>query len=343
MKQIGIVGGTGYTGSELLRLLIPHPHVQVRCITSRQLAGQPINQHFPNMTGFISGTFVDPDTAPLAECDLVFFATPHGIAMKEAPPLLEQGIKVIDLSADFRIKDLPLWEHWYRQNHSSPEWVAKAIYGLPETHRPDIRTAQLVANPGCHAIAIQLGLLPLMGHSDWIDTQHLIANTASGVSGAGRQAEIPLLLSEASDNFKAYGVMGHRHLPEIQQELQKISSTPVGLTFVPHLLPMIRGILATIYIPIRSVQNWTDCYQSFYQSEPFVQILDNKQLPETRMVKLSNRCQIAIQRPQDGGTLVVLSAIDNLVKGAAGQAVQNMNLMLGFPETTGLMNISPLP
>jgi N-acetyl-gamma-glutamyl-phosphate reductase len=300
---------------------------------------------FPSLRSFVGLKFSDPKDAPLHECDVVFFATPNGIAMQQARGLLEAGVKVIDLAADFRIKDVALWEKWYGMSHASPELIAEAVYGLPEVNREQIRSARLVANPGCYPTATQLGFLPLV-EAGCIDLGYLIADAKSGVSGAGRKAEIGILFSEASDNFKAYGVPGHRHLPEIRQGLARAAgkaSEEVGLTFVPHLTPMIRGIHATLYGRITREVDFQALFEQRYANEPFVDVLPPKSHPETRSVRAANTCRIAIHRPQGGDTLVVLSVIDNLVKGAAGQAVQNMNLMFGLDECSGLSQVPVLP
>jgi N-acetyl-gamma-glutamyl-phosphate reductase len=293
----------------------------------------------------VSLKFSDPKDAPLHDCDVVFFATPNGIAMQQASSLLEAGVKVIDLAADFRIRDVALWEQWYGMSHASPELVAEAVYGLPEVNRKQIRVARLVANPGCYPTATQLGFLPLV-EAGCVDLGHLIADAKSGVSGAGRKAEIGTLFSEASDNFKAYGVPGHRHLPEIRQGLARAAgkeAKQVGLTFVPHLTPMIRGIHATLYARITREEDFQALFERRYAAEPFVDVLPPKSHPETRSVRAANTCRIALHRPQGGDTLVVLSVIDNLVKGAAGQAVQNMNIMFGLDECSGLSQLPVLP
>ncbi len=345
MIKAGIVGGTGYTGVELLRLLARHPEVELVAITSRGEAGTAVADMFPSLRGSVGLKFSDPKDAPLGKCDVVFFATPNGIAMQQAGELLASGARVIDLAADFRIKDIALWEKWYGMTHASPELVAEAVYGLPEVNREAIRKARLVANPGCYPTATQLGFLPLV-ESGCVDLEHLIADAKSGVSGAGRKAETHILFSEASDNFKAYGVPGHRHLPEIRQGLALASGRPagaIGLTFVPHLTPMIRGIHATLYARITREEDFQALFEKRFAGEPFVDVLPPKSHPETRSVRAANTCRIALHRPQGGDTLVVLSVIDNLVKGAAGQAVQNMNLMFGFDECSGLSQLPVLP
>lgn len=342
MIKVGIVGGTGYTGVELLRLLAQHPGVEITAITSRGDAGTLVADMFPSLRGRVGLKFEDPATANLKACDVVFFATPNGVAMQQAPTLLNDGVRVIDLAADFRITDIGEWEKWYGMQHACPELVSKAVYGLPEVNRTDIRAARLVANPGCYPTAVQLGFVPLV-EAGLVDLDYLIADAKSGVSGAGRKAEIPALFAEASDNFKAYGVPGHRHLPEIRQGLSRMAGQTVGLTFVPHLTPLIRGIHATLYARIKSDADFQSIYEQRYANEPFVDVLPPKSHPDTRSVRAANLCRIAVHRPQGGDTLVVLSVIDNLVKGAAGQAVQNMNIMFGLPETDGLWQLPVLP
>ena len=340
MITVGIIGGSGYTGVELLRLLLPRADVSVRFVSSRAHAGTRVDQQFTSLRGLCDLEFVDPAKIDQAECDLVFFATPNGTAMNQAPALLDAGVKVIDLSADFRLTDIATWEQWYGQTHASPDWVEKAVYGLPEMNRESIRTASLVANPGCYPTTVQLGFLPLI-EKGLVDTTSLIADAKSGISGAGRTASVPNLLAEASDNFKAYGVGGHRHLPEIEQGLARMSDKPIELTFTPHLLPIIRGIHATLYAPLLP-QSTIDLlalqalFEERYANEPFVDVLPSGVFPETRSVKGSNMVQLSVVKPQNRNTVVVLAVEDNLVKGAAGQAVQNMNLMMGVPEITGL-------
>ena len=345
MIKVGVVGGTGYTGVELLRLLAGHPQVEVVAITSRGEAGVKVADFFPSLRGRFDLAFTDPASAPLGGCDCVFFATPNGVAMSQARALLDAGARVVDFSADFRLKDRAVWERWYKVSHASPELLNEAVYGLPEINRERIAAARLVANPGCYATAVQLALLPLV-ETNFVDHAHLIADAKSGVSGAGRKAEVDLLFSEATDNFKAYAVKGHRHHPEILESLtslEGISGRHVGLTFVPHLVPMVRGILATVYARITSSTDFQMLFESRYAKEPFVDVLPPGSQPETRWVRGTNQCRIAVHRPFDLDTLVVLAVVDNLVKGAAGQAVQNMNLMFGFPETQALDQIAVVP
>jgi len=345
MIKVGVVGGTGYTGVELLRILAYHPEVEVVAITSRGEAGVKVADYFPSLRGRYDLAFTDPASARLKDCDCVFFATPNGVAMSQARPLLEGGARIVDFSADFRLKDRSVWEKWYKVSHASPELFGEAVYGLPEINRESIRKARLVANPGCYATAVQLALLPLVS-TDFVDHGHLIADSKSGVSGAGRKAEVDILFSEATDNFKAYAVKGHRHHPEILESLaslEGVSGKRIGLTFVPHLVPMVRGILATVYARITKDTDFQALYERRYADEPFVDVLPPGSQPETRWVRGTNQCRVAVHRPFDGDTLVVLAVEDNLVKGAAGQAVQNMNLMFGFPETQALDQLAVVP
>ena len=340
-----MVGATGYTGVELLRLLVSHPEVSISQVTSRAHAGSRVDAMFPNLRGFLDLSFSEPDPARLAECDLVFFATPNGVAMKSAAALVDAGTRLIDLAADFRIKDVATWSKWYGMEHACPDLVAEAVYGMPELYREQVKTARVVANPGCYPTAVTLGLLPLL-EAGLIDVDSIIADTKSGASGAGRGANVGTLLCEAGDSFKAYGVAGHRHQPEIAQTLSNITGVPIDLTFVPHLLPLIRGIHATLYANALDTADGTDVqalYEQRYQDEPFVDVLPAGSHPETRSVRGANICRMAIHRPQQGKRFVVLSVIDNLVKGAAGQAVQNMNVMFGLPENTGLNMPGLLP
>lgn len=342
MINVGIVGGTGYTGVELLRLLALHPKVKIKAITSRNEAGINVADLFTNLRGHIDLKFSDPADAKLNKCDVVFFATPNGIAMQQAESLLKADVRVIDLAADFRIKNVTEWEKWYTMQHACPALVAEAVYGLPEINRELVKNARLIANPGCYPTAVQLGFLPLI-EAGVIDINHLIADVKSGVSGAGRKAEVHTLHAEASDNFKAYGVPGHRHLPEIKQGLSNIAQKPVNLTFVPHLVPMIRGIHATLYAKLTRRIDLQALYEKRYHNEVFVDVLPAGKHPETRSVRGSNICRIAVHQPQNSDTVVVLSVTDNLVKGAAGQAIQNMNIMFGLPETLGINQVPLLP
>lgn len=343
MIRAGIVGGTGYTGVELLRILALHTNVEVSVVTSRSDSGLRVDGLYPSLRGYIDTVFSLPEVETLSACDVVFFATPNGTAMLMAEQLLKQGVKVIDLSADFRLKDAKLWEKWYGMEHACPDLIAEAVYGLPEVNREAIKYSHLIACPGCYPTAVQLGFLPLL-ENDKVDIKHLIADVKSGVSGAGRKAELATLMSETGESFKAYAVGGHRHLPEIIQGLERVTGKSVGLTFVPHLTPMIRGIHATLYGQAQgNLADVQALYEQRYSNETFVDVLPQGAHPDTRNVRGSNNCQISIHQPQGGQTIVVLSVIDNLVKGAAGQAVQNMNLMFGLREDLGLKSIALYP
>jgi len=343
MNRVGIVGGTGYTGSELLRLLVKHPEVEVVCITSRSEAGTRVADMFPSLRGHLELEFVAPDPEVLAVCDLVFFATPNGTAMGLVPGLLQAGVRVVDLAADFRLRDPALWQQWYGMAHACPELLQEVVYGLPELNREALRDARLVANPGCYPTAVTLGFTPLL-EAGLIETGQLVADAKSGVSGAGRKASVATLMGEAGESFKAYAVPGHRHLPEIRQTLSAISGSDVGLTFVPHLVPMIRGIEATLYGRLtRRNEDLQALFEARYAGEHFVDVMPAGAHPETRSVRGVNMCRIAVHRPQDGDMVVVSSVIDNLVKGAAGQAVQNMNLMLGLDESMALDMVALQP
>lgn len=347
MIKVGIVGGTGYTGVELLRILAAHPEAQLSVITSRKEDGMPVADMFPSLRGHVSLAFSAPEKARLDQCDVVFFATPHGVAMAQAKALLDAGVKVIDLAADFRIKDTAVFEQWYGMPHSCPDILAEAVYGLPEVNRDAIRAARVIGLPGCYPTSMQLGFAPLLTQGKpLVNEGALIADCKSGVSGAGRKAEVHTLLAEAADNFKAYGVKGHRHLPETVQGLEAIAGRKIGLTFVPHLVPMIRGIHSTLYASLLPAARDTDfqaLYESHFRDDPFVDVLPAGSHPETRSVRASNMLRIAVHRPGGGDLLVILVVEDNLVKGAAGQGVQCMNLMFGLDETTGLRHVPILP
>jgi len=346
MIKAGIVGGTGYTGVELLRLLSQHPQVELAAITSRQEAGKAVSALFPSLRGRVPLAFSHPDKARLTECDVVFFATPNGVAMGEARALVDAGVRIVDISADFRIKDVAEWERWYKVKHVAPELVAEAVYGLCELNREKIRGARLVANPGCYPTAVQLGFAPLI-EAGAVDIEHLIADAKSGVSGAGRKAELKLMYAEASDNFAAYGIGAHRHWPEIRQELARAAGREVGLVFVPHLTPMVRGLHATLYGRITKEMDFQALFEKRYAKEPFVDVMPAGSHPDSRSARAANVCRIAVHRPPEqggrGDTLVVLSVIDNLMKGASGQAVQNMNLMFGLPEAMGIDQVALVP
>ncbi|WP_256080540.1 N-acetyl-gamma-glutamyl-phosphate reductase [Massilia sp. YIM B04103] len=343
MIKVGIVGGTGYTGVELLRLLALHPEVELTAITSRKEDGLPVADLYPSLRGRVNLAFSAPDKADLGQCDVVFFATPHGVAMAQAPALLAAGVKVIDLAADFRIKDRAVFESTYKIEHTAPALLEQAVYGLPELNRDAIAAATLIANPGCYPTTMQLGFVPLL-KAGWIDASHLIADCKSGVSGAGRKAEIGILFSESSDNFKAYGVGGHRHTPETAAQLQRYTEQPVGLIFTPHLVPMIRGMHSTLYARLtREVSNeeLQQLFEDAYRGQPFVDVLPFGSHPETRSTRGANVLRLALHR--HGDTVIILVVQDNLVKGASGQAVQCMNLMFGLEEGLGLQTIALMP
>jgi N-acetyl-gamma-glutamyl-phosphate reductase len=344
MITVGIIGGTGYTGAELLRLLAVHPEVRLQVITSRSEAGRAVSELFPSLRRHVDIVFVEPQAGSLQSCDVVFSAAPNGVAMGYAPELLKAGVKVVDLAADFRLNDAALWEQWYGVPHACPELLDEAVYGLPEVNRERIRKARLVANPGCYPTAVQLGFMPLL-EQGLVDVSHLVADAKSGVSGAGREAKVSNLYAEAADNLKAYAVPGHRHSPEIRQGLEQVCGQSVGLTFVPHLTPMIRGIHATLYARLLdpgAKVNLQALYERRFANEPFIDVMPVGSHPETRSVRGENSCRIAVHHP-DGDTIIVLVVIDNLVKGAAGQAVQNMNILFGLNETLGLAHPAVLP
>ena len=344
MIKVGIVGATGYTGIELIRILDSHPNVDLTVVTSEKEKDKSISDVFPAFAHLQSLKFSSHDTSKLRTCEIVFFATPHGTAMNLVSGLLDAGCRIVDLSADFRIKDPNIWNNWYGTTHTCPELLKQAVYGLTEINREAIKQADLVANPGCYPTSISLALLPALKHG-LIDQNSIIADAKSGVSGAGRKAALGGLHAEVSESFKAYAVDGHRHLPEILQTLRTYAESEVSITFVPHLVPMNRGILSTVYVHSKNIEtDWQDIYEQFYSNENFVHILPRGTVPETRQVRGTNNCQIGIQsNVQKTSTTVIVAAIDNLVKGAAGQAVQNMNLMLGFKEDEGLHNTALLP
>jgi len=343
MIRVGIIGGTGYTGVELLRLLSGHPDVEVVFATSRGNAGERVDSFFPNLRGHCDHVFVAPERAPTGDCDVVFFATPNGTAMAQAPALLDRGIRVIDVSADFRLRDPAQWARWYGGEHACPALLAEAVYGLPEQHREAIRHARLVANPGCYATTVQLGFLPLV-EAGAADARRLIADAVSGASGAGRQARIATLLAEQGDNTRAYGAGGHRHLPEIRQGLVSAAGRDVGLVFVPHIVPQVRGIHATLHAELVEPLDVPGLYSQRYADEPFVDVMPAGSHPDTRSTRGSNMCRLAVHHPDgDPQRVVVTAVLDNLVKGAAGQAVQNLNLMTGLDESAGLATIAVLP
>lgn len=344
--KVGIVGGTGYTGVELLRLLALHPNVELTAITSRGDAGLLVADMFPNLRGYVDLAFSDPATANLTACDVVFFATPHGVAMSQAQALLDANVKVIDLAADFRLQDTAVFEKWYKMPHSCPDVLRDAVYGIPELNRDSIKSAKVIGNPGCYPTTVLLGLAPLLekGYIDF--SAPIIADAKSGVSGAGRKAEVATLFTESSDSMKAYGVAGHRHHPEIHAQLTHLANAEVQFIFVPHLIPMIRGMLSTIYVKLTDDAQAVDLqslYEQRYQHERFVDVMPEGALPETRSVRGSNQLRIALHKQEATGYLTLVVVQDNLVKGAAGQAVQNMNIMFGLDERSGLEVLPLLP
>jgi N-acetyl-gamma-glutamyl-phosphate reductase len=340
--RVSVFGGTGYTGVELIRLLLNHPNVEIYQITSRNDKGKRVDEIYPSFRGVLNNILVSPEDADLKNVDIVFFATPNGIAMNYAEGLIEAGKLVIDLAADFRIKDQGIWEKWYGVEHKSPNLINKAVYGLPEINRDSIKKSKLVANPGCYPTAIQLALIPLL-EKKLISSTNIIADAKSGISGAGRNPELKLLMSEADEDFKAYGIGGHRHLPEIEQNLTYVSGENVKLTFIPHLVPMVRGIFATIYVECIKNFKAKDIFESYYKDEPFVDIMESNIYPNTKSVRASNFCRISFYKEQDTNRLIIFSVIDNLMKGAAGQAVQNMNIMMDWQETLGLNSVPITP
>lgn len=344
--KIGIVGGTGYTGVELLRLLSVHPHAELTVITSRGEAGLPVADMFPSLRSFVDLKFSDPANANLSDCDVVFFATPHGVAMAQAPVLVKAGVKVIDLAADFRLQDTIIFEKWYKMPHSCADILRDAVYGVPELYRDKIKSAKVIGNPGCYPTTVLLGLAPLLEQGLIDFSAPIVADSKSGVSGAGRKAEVATLFAEASDNMKAYGVSGHRHHPEIHAQIAQLAGKKVDFIFVPHLIPMIRGMLSTIYVKLSTKAQGLDLQDLFekrYADERFVDVLPAGILPETRSVRGSNQLRIALHKQVDTGYLTILVVQDNLVKGAAGQAVQNMNIMFAFDENAGLEVVPLLP
>jgi len=346
--RVGIVGGTGYTGVELLRLLVSHPGVDLVAITSRKESGTPVEQIFGSLRGRLALRFSDPDTPVLRTCDVVFFATPHGVAMNQARELLASGVRIIDLAADFRLRDPAVFSAWYKMPHACPDLLAEAVYGLPELGRDAVRKARIIGLPGCYPTSIQLGLAPLLEREraapGFVDAESIIADCKSGVSGAGRKAELDLLSAEVSENFRAYGLGGHRHHPETVQQLSALAGRPVGLSFIPHLVPMIRGIFSTLYVRLRgaAAADLQALYEARYAGEPFVDVMPAGSAPETRSVRGTNIARIALHRPAPD-LLTVLVVEDNLVKGAAGQAVQCMNLLFDRPEIEGLQHVAVVP
>ncbi len=346
MLRVGIVGGSGYTGSELMRLLIMHPEqVELACITSRSYAGQRVDRVYPNLRGLIDLVFEDPDISKVAdEVDLVFLGLPHKAAMTFVPGFLQRGVEVIDFSADYRLKNVDVYEKWY-QEHTSPHLLKEAVYGLPELHRAEIREAKLVANPGCYPTTAILGLTPIL-KSGIAELEGIIIDSKSGISGAGRTPSETTHFPNRYENFTAYKVGEHRHAPEIEQELSGATGKGVSVCFVPHLVPMVRGILTTAYVRLNksiSTGELLGIYSRHYEGEPFVRVLDEGEIPQTQAVRGSNFCDVGVKVVEDRNLAVIMSAIDNLTKGASGAALQNMNILAGFDETAGLLSPGLMP
>lgn len=338
MLNVAIIGATGYTGREVAGILARHPYARPHYLTSESFAGQRLDQVYPQFRSVLELPLEQLKMKKVAECDFIFCALPHGLAMELVPELLSTGKKVVDLSGDFRLKDGALYPGWYGYEHSHPEFLAKSVYGMPEVNRDKIREAVLVANPGCYPTSILLALKPLLAEGV-VETADIIVDAKSGVSGAGRSPQLSLHFPECTENFKAYKVTGHQHTPEIEQELAVFAGRQFSITFTPHLVPMIRGIFATSYLRLKNSLGEEDLwavYNKHYGGEKFIRLLQPPQLPETKYVSGSNFCDLSFRLDKRTGRLIVLSAIDNLIKGAAGQAVQNMNLMLGWPEESGL-------
>ena len=338
MAKIGIVGASGYTGIELLRLLISHPEAEIVFITSETYQGQSVSEVFPSFDGFTNMKLSSLEFVSENDCDFIFLALPHTISMKKVPSFLKRNTKVIDLSADYRLKDPAAFEEWYTVPHQQPELLKEAVYGLPEIHREAITSARLVANPGCYSTSIILALAPLITE-DWVDCSCIVADSKSGISGAGRQTSLTTQFSEAHEGVSAYKIASHRHTPEIEQELSALANTDIRISFSPHLIPMTRGMLSTVYTNLKQdmpVEDLVEHFQKFYKKDPFVRILPPGKYSNTHFTVASNFCDIGIQVDRRNRRAIITSAIDNLIKGASGQAIQNMNLMLGIPETSGL-------
>jgi N-acetyl-gamma-glutamyl-phosphate reductase len=343
--KVGIVGGTGYTGVELLRMLTLHPHAKVVMATSRKDAGTRLDAMFQSLRGRCDLVFSDTATADLTQCDVVFYATPHGVAMADAPKLLAKGVKVIDLAADFRYRDVAQFEKTYKMTHSCPELIAQSAYGLVELNRDAIKKANVIGNPGCYPTTMQIGFMPLL-KAGIVDAGHLIADCKSGVSGGGKKEELSYLYCEASDNIEAYGVSGHRHHGETVARLQEFTGEKVALLFTPHLTPMIRGMFSSLYARLTkptSNEALQALFENAYKGEQFIDVMPFGSYPETRSTRGSNMLRLALHRPQDGDTVLILVAQDNVMKGAAGAAVQCMNVMFGIDESAGLTTLPLSP
>lgn len=344
--KVGIMGATGFTGAELVRILLQHPEVELAFVDSRTYENQQFDEVYPNLKGkaTMKAQSVDPENLP-EDVELVFCALPHRISQNKVIPMHDKGMKIIDLSADFRLNDHKTYEQWYQTEHKRPDLLNKSVYGLPEWYEDALKKATLTANPGCFPTSILLPLLPLMKEG-MVDGKHLVVNSNTGISGAGRKPSPVNLFSQVNENVRAYGIGTHRHTPEIEQELSLAAGRDITLQFTPHLVPMDRGILSTIVTPAETgltLKKVEDCYQAYYGSKPFIRLLNNDALPETKAVKGSNFCDIAWRMDERSGNLILVAAIDNLIKGSSGEAVQNMNLMLGMPEETGLDHLSIWP
>jgi N-acetyl-gamma-glutamyl-phosphate reductase len=341
--RVGIIGATGYTGVELLRLLLHHPEVEVTALTSQKYAGLPIDQVFPSVMKYLQLKCEELNLDQVSKkTDFIFTAVPHKTAMETVPPFVQRGKRVVDLSADFRFQDPAVYERWY-QKHTAPEWLKESVYGLPELHRKKIREAKIVGNPGCYPTGALIGLIPLV-EKGMISLESIIIDSKSGVSGAGRDVVLESLFCEVNEGVRAYKIFEHRHTPEIEQELSHLAQKKVNVTFVPHLIPMDRGILTTLYVTLAKkikTEEVLSIFERCYEKEPFVRVCQKGKIPNTKNVRGSNYCDIGFKVNEGDGRLVVVTAIDNLVKGASGEAVQNMNIMLGYPETMGL-DVVPL-
>ncbi len=350
MIKVGIAGASGYTGLELIRLLVNHPEAELSVLTSETYKGKSIADVFPSLNGIIDIELQPLDYEVLKTCDVVFLALPHTTGMDKLPQLVKSDCKIVDLSADYRLKDAEAYLEWYALTHSHPELLSQAVYGLPELHREKIKSAQVVANPGCYPTSVILALAPLM-KTDWVDFESIISDSKSGVSGAGRKPSTTTHYCEASDGISPYGLAGHRHTPEMEQELSSLAGKPITISFSPHLIPMSRGMLSTVYINLKNSflqeklyeDEIIEHYQNFYSNEFFVRVLSKGKFANTHSVSGSNFCDIGLKVDARVDRLVITSALDNLVKGASGQAIQNMNLMLGFEEKTGLQSPAIFP
>ena len=345
MIKVGIAGASGYTGLELIRLLANHPEVELSVLTSETYKEKSIADVFPSLNGIININLQSLDVEILKSCDVIFLALPHTIGMDILPELLKSNCKVIDLSADYRLKNADTYSEWYSLTHTHPEFLSQVIYGLPELNREKIKSAQGVANPGCYPTSVILAIAPLL-KTDWVDLESIVSDSKSGVSGAGRTTSITSQFSEANEGVTPYGLASHRHTPEIEQELSNLVGKPIKISFSPHLIPMSRGMLSTIYINLNHKlkdENLIEHYENFYSDELFVRVLDKGKFASTHFVSGSNFCDIGIKVDSRVNRLIITSAIDNLIKGASGQAIQNMNIMLGFGEATGLRSPGMFP